>query len=365
MKNTFASFLLLALSAGANAQQYEFQPVIDIPCSKVISQGNTGTCWSFSTVSFLEAEILRKTGKAVDLSEMYNVRKTYEDKAFNFVMRQGHAQFGEGGLAHDVINSAKHYGLVPESVYTGLPDGARKHDHSKMAEKLEALLKKYAASEKLTPEWRTQTAAVLNENMGAPVETFTFGGKDYTPATFAASLQLDWDDYVTITSFSHEAPYSRFILPVADNFSNGSFYNLPLDEYIANIDHALENGFTLSLDADVSEPYFFKEGIAVVPAEEGDKKAAKEIRPELSITASHRQQEYESFSTTDDHLMHIVGKVKDQKGNVYYKVKNSWGADKGRDGYVYMSVAYMRLKSISVLLSKDGLIKKTRKALSL
>lgn len=367
MKNTFASLLLLALCGGLSAQKYEFQPVIDLPCNAVISQGNTGTCWSFSTTSFLEAEVLRKSGKKVDLSEMYNVRKTYEDKAWNFIMRQGHAQFGEGGLAHDVINSARDYGVVPQAIFNGYVTEGKKYDHAKLAEKLEEILKRYASSKKLSPEWRTETTTLLNQGIGSPVTSFTYEGKEYTPDTFFTSLQLNPDEYVTITSFSNEAPYTKFILDIPDNFSNGSFYNLPLDEYIANIDYALEKGFTLALDTDVSEDTFFgKEGVAVIPADEKDSKlSATEIRPELSITAAYRQQEFENFDTTDDHLMHIVGKAKDQKGNVYYKVKNSWGPTSGKDGYVYMSVPYMKLKSISVLVSREGLMKKTRKSLAI
>ncbi|HLN96252.1 MAG TPA: C1 family peptidase, partial [Flavobacterium sp.] len=328
---------------------------------------NTGTCWSFSTTSFLEAEIIRKTGKTVDLSEMYNVRETYEDKAFTYLMRQGHAQFGEGGLAHDVINSARKYGVVPQNVFSGMPDGANRYDHSQLVGKLESVLKQYATSKTLSPQWRTDVATLLDAGIGKPVTSFTYEGTTYTPKTFLSSLKLNLDDYVTITSFTHEAPYQKFILDVPDNFSNGSFYNLPLDEYIDNIDNALANGYSVALDADVSEPYFFsQQGVAVVPASEGDYAAsASEIRPEQTITPDMRQTAFENYSTTDDHLMLIVGKAKDQKGNLYYKVKNSWGLQAGYQGFFYISVSYIRLKSISVLVSRDALLKKTRKALAI
>lgn len=366
MKKTVASLFLLALPLAVTAQKYEFQEVTSIPCQPVISQDKTGTCWSFSTTSFLEAEILRQSGQRVDLSEMYNVRKTYDDKAYNYVMRQGKAQFSEGGLSHDVINSARRYGVVPQQVFSGYVTENRKYDHEKLAGQLEEVLKKYATSKKLSPEWKAETAVLLDAGIGSPVTSFSYEGTEYTPESYLASLKLDLDEYVTITSFTHEKPYAEFVLNIPDNFSNGRFYNLPLDEYIANIDHALENGYTLALDADVSEAFFFgKAGIAVVPEGTDVRSAAAEIRPEMKVTADYRQHEFENFNTTDDHLMHIVGKVKDQKGNVYYKVKNSWGADAGQHGFVYMSVPYMKLKSISVLVSKDGLMKKTRKSLAI
>jgi len=201
--------------------------------------------------------------------------------------------------------------------------------------------------------------------MGKNPTEFTYEGKKYTPQTFFESTKLNPKDYVTISSFTHEPFYKPFLLDIPDNFSNGLFYNMPLDEFIQNIDNALDNGYTLSLDADVSEATFGrKNGIAVIPQNEGDASAIlTEIKPEKNITPEYRQSQFENFSTTDDHLMHIVGKVKDQKGNMYYKVKNSWGTKSGYDGYYYMSVPYMKLKAISVLLHKDGLSAKTKTSL--
>ncbi len=367
MKKTFFSIAFLTLAFSAYSQKYEFQTIKDIECTPVISQGATGTCWSFSSTSFLEAEIIRKTGKKIDLSEMYNVRHTYPKKAWNYVMRQGHAQFGEGGLNHDVINSAKDFGLVPVSAYSGLVGNSEKFDHRKMVEELEKLLKKYAdPSTKLDPKWKNEVSAILDKYMGADINQFTYDGKTYSPKSFLEMTKLNLDDYVTISSFTHEPYYKKFILDIPDNFSNGSFYNMPLDEFVENIDYALDKGYTLALDADVSEKTFSgRNGIAVIPENQSDEKTIlTEIKTEKEITAAFRQQEFENFNTTDDHLMHIVGKVKDQKGNVYYKVKNSWGtANNGNEGFIYMSVPYLRLKAISVLLSKDALDKKTKRQL--
>ena len=367
MRQTFLPIALLAFAFSAYSQKYEFQTIKDIEATPVISQDITGTCWSFSSTSFLEAEIIRTTGRKIDLSEMYNVRNTYPKKAWNYVMRQGKAQFGEGGLNHDVINSAMQFGLVPLTAYSGLVGNATKHDHSKMVKELEDLLKKYAdPSKKLDPKWKTEVEAILDKYMGANVTEFTYDGKKYTPKSFLEMTKLNLKDYVTITSFTNEPYYKTFILDIPDNFSNGSFYNMPLDEFVQNVDNALDKGYTLALDADVSEKTFSgKNGIAVIPENEADEKTIlTEIKPEKNITPEFRQQEFENFNTTDDHLMHIVGKVKDQKGNIYYKVKNSWGSKNlGNDDYIYMSVPYLRLKAISVLLHKDGLLKKTKKEL--
>lgn len=370
MKKVLSAFLLTGFSLTGFAQTYEFQTLKDIEALPVTSQGITGTCWSFSATSFLEAEIIRQTGKRIDLSEMYNVRNTYPEKADNYVMRQGKAQFGEGGLAHDVINSVRNYGLVPQSVYSGLTPDADKYNHVEMAAVVEAMLKVYVDNpgKKLSPQWKEAVSGVLDVYMGKNISEFTYEGKKYTPKSFLAMTKINPDDYVTISSFSKYPEYKPFLLNIPDNFSNGSFYNLPLNEFVANIDNALANGFTVELDCDVSESTFSgKNGVAVIPANEEDSKSIlTEIKPEKEITPAYRQSEFDNFATTDDHLMHIVGKVKDQKGNEYYKVKNSWGTDSKRvanGGYVYMSIPYLKLKAISVLLHKEGLTKKTRKDL--
>lgn len=351
------------------SQTYEFQTVKDIDANAVISQDNTGTCWSFSTTSFLEAEIIRQTGKHIDLSEMYNVRNTYPKKAWVYIMRQGKAQFGEGGLAHDVINSAADYGIVPQSVYTGKLSPNDPYNHAELTAVLESMLKTYVANpgKKLSPQWKDAINSVLDVYMGKNVTEFTYEGKKYTPKSFMEMTKLKPADYVTLSSFTHTPFYKTFLLDIPDNFSNGLFYNLPLDEFVQNIDNALDKGYSIALDCDVSEPTFSgKNGMAVVPENEADAKAIlTEIKPEKNITPEYRQAEFENMTTTDDHLMHITGKVKDQKGNVYYKVKNSWGTKSGKDGYVYMSAAYLKLKAISVLLHKDGLTAKTRSVLGI
>ncbi len=370
MKNFILLFAFLFTST-LFAQGYKFTDEINLETTPVISQGRTGTCWSFSTSSFLESEIMRISGKEIDLSEMYNVRCTYPAKAENYLMRQGKAQFSEGGLAHDVINSVKGYGLVPNSAYTGIKDGAEGHDHSKLAEELENLLNEYnkRPNGTLSPKWRASVDSTLNYYLGEAPTTFKYDDKEFTPKSFLEMTGLNPNDYVTITSFSHQPFYASFILNIPDNFSNGSMYNVPLDEMMKVIDEALKNGYTIELDCDVSEPTFSAgDGVAVIPADASkNKEALKKPMPEMKITQAYRQELFENQTTTDDHLMHITGVVTDQNGNRYYKVKNSWGTGSrvANGGYVYMSEAYIKLKTISVMVHKDAVPAATAKALGI
>ena len=352
-----AAFTFLSITS-VSAQKYQFTTVKDIEDTEVKSQGRTGTCWSFSTTSFLESEIIRLTGKKIDLSEMYTVRNTYSDKANNYLYRQGKAQFSEGGLAHDVMNSVAKYGLVPEQVFTGLDLGQDKHNHAEMIAVLKAMLDAYIKNPagELSPKWKQSVESVLDVYLGKNEDKFTFEGKEYTPKTFAEHVKINPSNYMTISSFEHANKYDQFILNIPDNFSNGAFYNVSLDELVAVTEDAIKKGYTVELDCDVSEKTFSsKNGVAVIPASSTEnEKALTEIVEERTITPSLRQAEFENFNTTDDHLMHIVGLVKDQKGNTYFKVKNSWGTKQGNDGYVYMSVPYFKLKTISVLVHKDA-----------
>ncbi|NND63087.1 MAG: aminopeptidase [Flavobacteriaceae bacterium] len=366
-------FFLLSVALQIHAQEaYKFNEIINLETTPVISQGRTGTCWSFSSTSFLESEIIRLTGNEIDLSEMYTVRNTYPKKAENYVMRQGKAQFSEGGLAHDVMNSVRDYGLVPNEAFTGLDLGADRHNHAELVAVLKAMVETYVDNpgRKLSPKWRKAVDAVLDTYLGENPQQFTFRGKQYTPNSFLEMTQIVPEDYINITSFSHAPFYSEFILNIPDNWSYGSFYNVPLDELMQAVDNALENGYTVELDCDVSERTFSsKDGVAVIPAnEENNKKALQGIYPEKKITQEFRQQEFENYTTTDDHLMHITGILRDQNGTKYYKVKNSWGTDENRTangGYVYFSEAYMRLKTISITLHKDAIPKDTSKKLNL
>jgi len=367
MRSIFNLFLIFLFYNPILAQSYEFQSIIDLESLPVISQDKTGTCWSYSSSSFIESEIIRLTGKKIDISEMFQVRNIYPKKAENYILRQGKAQFDEGGLAHDFINSVRDYGLVPHDAYTGLTSIETMHNHSEMVKILKAMVNVYVENpnKKLSKNWKESIAAILDIYLGKPPKEFVYEQKKYSPKSFLEYTKINPDNYITITSFSHHPYYSSFILNIPDNFSNGLMYNIPLNEFIEQIDFALGKGFTIALDCDVSESTFSaKNGIAVIPENDGDKVLAlTEIKKEKSISQVERQDDFENLTTTDDHLMHIVGKVQDQKGNTYYKVKNSWGSDISKvanGGFVYMSVPYIKLKGISIFLSKDALLPKLK-----
>lgn len=367
----FLFVILFTISTYAQ-QPYKFTTEIDLETTPVISQGRTGTCWSFSSTSFLESEIIRLTGKEIDLSEMYTVRNTYPKKAENYVMRQGKAQFSEGGLAHDVMNSVRDYGLVPQSAYSGIFKGETGHNHAEMAAVLTAMVETYVDNpgRKLSKKWDDAIEAVLDVYMGQNPNIFAYEGRQYTPMSFLEMTKIVPEDYITITSFTQAPFYSEFILNIPDNWSYGSMYNVPIDEMIATLDNALKNGFTVELDCDVSERTFSsKDGVAVIPMDaDNNVKALQGVYPEMSISQEYRQDEFENFTTTDDHLMHITGILRDQNGTKYYKVKNSWGTDESRNangGYVYFSEAYMKLKAISITIHKDAVPQATAKKLNL
>ncbi|PCI32257.1 MAG: aminopeptidase [Flavobacteriaceae bacterium] len=382
-KIVIASFMVLSASLFAqedisttvnipNAEKYKFTTVVDIEASEVKSQGKTGTCWSYSTSSFIESEIFRNTGKHIDISEMYTVRNTYPKKAWNYVMRQGKIQFSEGGLAHDVMQSVQGYGLVPESAYTGLLNGATKHDHSKIVPQLKEVLDIYIKNDKdaTVPNWKVAVDSILDASLGKVTNKFFFEGVMYTPKSFLALTKIDANDYITLTSFTHQPYNTQFVLNIPDNFSNGIFYNVELNSLVDVMNIALKKGYSIALDCDVSEKTFSgKYGIAVSPNNVLENKIALEyIVTEKDISVNYRQDEYENYNTTDDHLMHVVGILKDQRGTTYYKVKNSWGSDSkriGNGGYIYMSEAYFRLKTISILLHKNGIPKDLKKKLNI
>jgi bleomycin hydrolase len=362
MKNYIAGLCFIAIVGLSSAQNRTFTTEIDLEATEVISQGNTGTCWSFSTSSFLESEIKRKTGKSINISEMYNVRHTYPKKSWIYVMRQGKAQFSEGGLAHDVINSISEYGFVPNSVYTGFQNNETYHNHSNLVQTIKPILDQ-KIKEKIN-DWKIPIDSILDVKLGKDIATFMYDGKTYTPKEFMRSLKINPKDYLSLTSFTHQPYYSNFILNIPDNFSNGSFHNVPLNELVETVNYALKKGYSIALDCDVSEATFSsKHGIAVVLEDEKEKDVTKLLK-EKNITANYRQQEFENYNTTDDHLMHIVGLVKDQNGTRYYKVKNSWGKNSnriGNGGYIYMSEAFFKLKTISILLHKNALPKSIKR----
>jgi len=354
----FIGFYSLALS------QYSFTPVKEIKCTPIKSQDRTGTCWSFATSSFLESEIIKKTGKQIDISEMYIVRNIYLDKAKNYVLRQGKANFSQGSLSHDLIRIMAKDGIVPESAFTGRYPDEQKHNHGEMEAGLKGFLDGVISQKKISSKWPKAVKAVLDVYLGTAPEKFTHDAKSYTPRSFADFIDLSPENYISMSSFTHHPFYSKFILEIPDNYSNGSFYNVPLDELLSTINNALDNGYSIAWDGDVSEKGFSaKEGIAVLPTDIKRKDLFTSPGTETEVSQENRQMAFESFETTDDHLMHIVGTAKDQNGNKYYIIKNSWGEISPYKGYLYMSESYLKMKTVAVMINKKAIPKATSKKL--
>ncbi len=340
--------------AAEKPESYQFEISKSLATSAVKSQGNTGTCWCFASTSFIESELMRQGKGEIDLSEMFIVKNVYLNKAHNFLRRQGKTNFGEGALAHDYIRAASEHGLVPESVYDGLEQGQTKHDHAEMFSVLEGMLNGLVKRRRLSDRWPVAFDSVTSAYLGESPTEFSRDGKTFSPKSFAEHLSFDAKDYVNITSFSHRPFGESFVLEIPDNFSSGLFHNMPIDDLVATIDHAIESGYTVAWDGDVSERGFSKsKGIAVLPAK-GRDDFLKVPGEEIQVDQAMRQSTFEAHSTTDDHLMHLTGIAHDQHGNKYYLIKNSWGSVGDQDGYIYMSEAYVRLKTIAILVHKDA-----------
>lgn len=353
------------------AQVYNFSTVADNKATSVKDQANSGTCWCYATLSFLESELLR-TGKGeFDLAEMYVVRYNYIERMKDNYYKGGKGNVDQGSVCHMAINVIDKYGIVPQSVYNGINYASEGNDHTELSAYIKAISAASVSLKNRSEEYFELEKALMDAYLGEVPESFEYEGKTYTPESFAEYLGIDKDDYVEITSFSHHPFYEKVDVEVPDNWDHGKMYNLPLDEFMSVIDRALEKGYTLVWDGDVSEPgYVFSKGIAIIP-EDGtlDRKKIMEsetVIPEKEITQEIRQKGYENFVTTDDHLEHITGIATDQNGTRYYKVKNSWAADSNMyGGYHYISESYMRAKTISVMLHKDALSKDIKKKLGL
>ena len=385
--------ILLSVGIFAMAQEpegYKFESIYDHATTSVKDQNRSGTCWSFSGLSFLESELLRLGKKPVDLSEMFVVRNCFSLKADKYVRMHGAINFSAGGAFFDVLYVLKNFGIVPENIYTGLNYGSEKHVHGEV----DAVLRNYVdaiiknPNRELSISWKSGFEGVLDAYFGVLPETFTVDGKTYTPQSYAKeAVGLNLDDYVQIGSYTHHPFYSPFIIEIPDNWIWESIYNVPLDEMITIMKESLKNGYTIAWGGDVSEKGFsFKNGVAVVPeteiaemagserekweslsAEELDKRLYSFEKPlkEKVITQELRQQGFDNYLTADDHGMHITGMSKDQNGTIYFKIKNSWNTVNVYDGYLYASENYVRHKTISIMVHKNAIPKDIRQKLNL
>ncbi len=374
----FCLFLLASANAlsAQKAQAYEFKEVKNLACTPVKSQDQTGTCWAFSTASFLESEALRLGKGQQDLSEMFVVRNIYHQKCDNYVRRQGHAQFGEGGLAHDEMNAVRQYGVMPESAYPGRKDPAKPYNHSVLQKILKTMCDGFvtqATDGKLPANWIVRVDSVLDAEFGKVPLKFVVGQTEFTPLSFRDFLGINPDDYVTVTSFTHHPFYSTFILEVPDNWSNGLFYNLPITELMRCAKNSIQQGYTVEWDADVSNSGFAAgQGMAIVSEKDWQEKDAaarastfKTWEPEKAVTQEYRQQLFDRQETMDDHLMHVVGLEDETHSGTYYVVKNSWGEISDRKGFVYVSDAYMRVNTISFTVNKNAIPTDLRRRLGM
>jgi bleomycin hydrolase len=340
----------------ADNSKDEFNSVKLIPATPVKNQANTGTCWSFSMTSLLESQCIKNVKQEFDLSEMFTVRNIYIEKARNYVLRQGKAQFGQGGLGHDVIRSVSLYGAVPDSVYSGLKTGQRSYNHSALESQLQQYLNDVLKKRPVAENWLDGYNRILDEHLGVVPAGFKYNGKSYTPQTFAKEvLKFNPDDYVNITSFTHHPYYKSFVLEAPDNFANGSFYNLPLQQMIDVVKDAVSKGYTVMWDADVSNSGFSQNKGFAMNVAKGE--AVGMDSKEESWDAAKRQTLYENLTTQDDHLMHIVGTQKSKDGKLFFIVKNSWGKVGPYDGYINVSEAYFAINTVSLVIPRAALSK--------
>lgn len=351
MASVFASSFTHAQSAASGSS---LKVIKELPATPVKNQANTGTCWSFSTTSLVESQTIANGLGTFDLSEMFTVRNIYKEKAVNYVLRQGNAQFSPGGLGHDVIQAMERYGAMPESVYSGMVLGQKQHDHTVLDRKLKGYLDSLLAKRPLPDHWMKGFETILDDQLGKPPETFTYNEKVYTPQTFAKEvLHFSAQDYVNVTSFTHHPFYTSFILEAPDNALNGSYYNLPLNELIALTKKSIESGYSIMWDSDVSNRYFrHRDGYAMMVKNEQLTNFTNPDEAEVAYSQEYRQALYENLTTQDDHLMHIVGVEKSPSGKLFFLVKNSWGESNSFKGYVHVSENYFALNTVSLVLPK-------------
>ena len=386
-------FCVSGMAQEANKEEdFVFTTVKANPVTSVKNQNRAGTCWCYSTLGFIESELLRMGKGEYDLSEMYIVHNTYLDRADKAVRTHGDVSFSQGGSFYDVLYGMKTFGLVPESeMRPGVMYGDTLSIHNELTAVSDAVVAAIAKGRLRSLQkdnnnqmlWKKAITAIHDIYLGERPEKFTYNGKEYTPKSFYESLGLNPDDYVSLTSYTHHPFYSSFVLEIQDNWRWAQSYNLPIDEFMEVFDHAIMNGYTIAWGSDVSESGFTRNGVAVLPdadkAQElsgsdmahwlklkpEEKQLNTKPQPQKWVTQEERQVAYDNFETTDDHGMQIYGIAKDQLGNEYYMVKNSWGTDSKYKGHWYVSKAFARYKTMNIVVHKNALPKDIAKKLGI
>jgi bleomycin hydrolase len=357
-------------------KKYIFTSLVDLENTSVKNQASSGTCWSYSTNSFLESEMIRMGKQPVQLAPLYSARWVYINKADTYVRLHGGMSWGDGGECHDVINMYAKYGAMPQSVFTGLHYGTEKNKFGELQAILKGMLDAVVANHNgtLSTAWKQAFQAVLDTYLGAVPEHFEYKGTEYTPKSFAKEVVgINPKDYVELSSFTDAPYYKKTMLMVPDNWTFQKVYNVKMNDMTTIIDNALTHGYTVAWAADVSEKSFsWKNGVAYVPEKEYDdmddsekKQMFDGPKTEKTITPEIRQAAYDNYATTDDHGMHIVGLAKDQNGREYYKVKNSWGEKNDYKGYLYVSKEYIKYKTTAFLLHKNAIPANLREKLDI
>ena len=399
MKKLTTLALLAIICLGASAQEAKKEnpnkPVFTIvkenPITSIKDQNRSGTCWDYSTLSYFEAEILKKTGKTYDLCESFVANKTYMDRAIQVVRLHGDCQFAEGGSAYDPLYCIQHYGICPEDAMPlpGTLYGDSLNNYNEFFSLLEPYVNAVARNKaaKISSQWKVGLQGILDAYLGKCPESFTYKGKTYTPKSFAASLGLDWNDYVSITSYTHHPFWTAFPVEVQDNWRNPGSWNVPMDDMMRIIDNAVENGYTIAWGGDVSEDGFTRSGLAyMIDGKKAESLAGSDMAkwlklsktekrnlidslgcnvPEVTPTQEQRQERLDNWELTDDHGMLIFGIAKDQNGKEYYMVKNSWGEAGDYKGIWYMTKNFIAANTMDFMVNKNAIPKDIRKKLGI
>ena len=367
---------------------FVFTTIKENPITSIKNQNRSSTCWSFSSVAFFESELLRQGKGEFDLSEMFIVHHTMEERAVNYVRYHGDASFSPGGSFEDIVACYRQHGLVPQDAMPGIMYGDSLPVHNELDAVAEAYVQAIGKGKfsKLTPVWKEGLRSIYDTYLGECPKEFTYKGKTYTPRTFADEvLKLNMDDYISLTSYTHHPFYTQFNVEVQDNWRNALSYNLPIEELMEVMDNAVRKGYTFAWGSDVSEQGFTRDGIAVFPdaskgaeltgsdmahwlglsAADKRKELTSKPLPEVAVTQEMRQTAFDNWETTDDHGMLIYGLAKDQNGKEYFMVKNSWGEAGKYKGIWYASKAFVAYKTMNILVHKDAIPSKIAKKLGL